>query len=79
MATLFGLEIEDLPEDMTALEMVLVVKTMRPAGSEKFPYALVARCTDGLSIWEAAGMTRWWAVATDVQLKDMLGGSDGED
>jgi hypothetical protein len=58
MSDLFGLPVEDLPEGWQPVEVVAIVKCLRPDGTT-FPYGLCSRVTDGLSPWEAAGMAEW--------------------
>jgi hypothetical protein len=78
MAKVFGLEIEDLPDDVTALEAVMVFKVMRTDEDATFPYSLIARCTDGISIWEAEGMSRFWVISTEDQLRKMATDEDDD-
>lgn len=49
---LFGLELPDLPSNVTALEVVMSIKVLDEEGEVR----LYERCSEGLSTWEALGM-----------------------
>jgi len=69
MADIFGLPVEDLPDGWQPVEAILIIKCLKPNGSE-FPYGLCARITDGMSTWEAAGMASWAVQNALAQLAD---------
>jgi hypothetical protein len=62
VAEVFGLQIGDLPEDWQPVEVLVVVKCLRPEG-DAFPYGLAARASQSLSNWEGEGMANWAARA----------------
>jgi hypothetical protein len=55
MAEVYGLAIDDLPEDWQPIEAVVLVKCIRP-DADGNPYVLASRRTDGVTPWEIAGM-----------------------
>lgn len=62
---MYGLELSDLPEDFQPLEAVVLVKCLTPDGVR-----LVARYTEGLYLWDVAGMASYLTTMTDKQLRE---------
>ena len=54
MATAYGLDIQDLPDDWTPLELITVIRCLDEQGCER----AVMRSTDGLQDWEIVGLLR---------------------
>ena len=54
MATAYGLDIGDLPDDWTPLELVTVIRCLDQDGNE----TAAMRTTDGLQDWEIVGLLR---------------------
>ena len=52
MATAYGLDIQDLPDDWTPLELVAVIRCLDGDGRE----TAAMRNTDGLQSWEIVGL-----------------------
>lgn len=69
MAEVFGLQADDLPEGWQAVDAVVIVKCIRPDGSD-FPYAMCSRMTDGMTPWETAGMADWVRVNALADISD---------
>jgi hypothetical protein len=59
---IYGLEIkEDLPEGWQPVDVAVIIKCLVPpesvdAEGTDFPYRMTFRCSEGLSVWEVAGM-----------------------
>ena len=71
MAEVFGVEMPDLPEELTVVEVLVVAKAFGPGGT-----VLCIRYSTGLTTWEAAGM----AIAAADGCRDELRGSfEGDD
>jgi hypothetical protein len=64
--TVYGLEIEQLPENTTPFEAVVVIKVLGADGSPE----LWTRTTDGLNSWERLGMLEIAAYSTKRTLQD---------
>jgi hypothetical protein len=77
MAQAFGLDVGELPDGWQPVEALVIVKCLIPddSTSKQFPYRLSLRASDGLSMWEAAGMLRVNAADVDAQFVASL--SDG--
>ena len=71
MAEVHGIEIDDLPEGFTALEIVYSVKCLDEDGS----VSLVNGASDGLNTWEALGMV----ISAADDLRAGLQGDDVDD
>lgn len=52
MSSMFGMELPDLPEDVTALECIMSIKALDDEGNVR----LFERQSPGLTTWEALGM-----------------------
>lgn len=78
-AELFGLRFEDLPEGVQPVEAVIIVKCLHDDEKSDYPYLLVSRVTDGLSVWEALGMSEWMRLRAQRQMERMGEDEDGND
>lgn len=61
MAEAFGLQVGDVPEGHTPVDVLCIVKCLKPeaeAEADGFPYQLLIRSTC-ISNWEAYGMAGW--------------------
>jgi hypothetical protein len=74
MAEIFGMPIPDLPEGCTPMAAVVVVKVLDVSGQPRdFPYNIVSRVTEDLSVWEALGMGEWMRLRAQDQLRRIGG------
>lgn len=63
--SVFGVDVDELPEKWQALEVVVLVKSLDSTGG----VSLCLRYSDNLSTWEAIGMLR---LAEAVAKKDLI-------
>lgn len=67
MPDVFGVRLEELPEGISPIEALVVVKALDEDGDLTF----YSRCSDGLSTWEAIGML----ITTTDQLRKAFSAS----
>lgn len=58
-----GMSIKPLPDGWRPLNTIMVIECLKmdveDIGADSFPYGLVCRATEGLSLWSAEGMANW--------------------
>ena len=74
MASVFGIEMTDLPKGAQPIECVVLVKVLTHDGS----VALCERASSGLTTWEALGMVTTFADTLRSQLQELFN-ADGDD
>lgn len=80
-AEIFGLSFDELPDDWQAIDAVMLVKAIKPDGTE-FPYRIALRVTEGLTTWEMIGMIeclRQDAIAQYMTPPEENGNAEGQD
>lgn len=58
-----GMMVSELPEGWQPLNVIMVIECLKLHEEQiapgRFPYGLVCRATEGLSLWNAEGMVTW--------------------